>query len=477
MKPRVLPKGFSLGRFLMTARQNILRHPRGAVALSLLSGFSLWLVATKSLPLALAKTNPELASQLAPEHPDLLLARAKRTRRRLVQIVAAELAKEKKASAEVDPDAEVGRFAVADLAEPQATAEVDREALRARIRKLATQVLESNPLSARAFRLLAEASEEQGAVRGAMEAAFQRSRRETTAAFWLLNDSFQKRDAAAVLLYADVILRTKGQLAPLVISYLGQLTADDSSRGKLVETLSTNPSWRGTFFRNLPKSVSDPRVPLKVLLDLKQTPQPVTDAELKPYLDKLMRDGRVELAYSAWLQHLPAEKLSKLRRITNEGFEDAVSGLPFNWVITNPRYASIEAHARSQYPDNQALHLNLGPGRIKFGEVRQVLVLPPGTYQLSGLLNGALRGRRGVRWQLRCGERLRNVLGQSQLLLGDGPKWAPFTMDFVVPDDPSCGSQTLRLFHHARSASEELIFGELWFDDLRIRETGDLAGG
>ena len=469
-------KALSGFRFPVKVRDSILRQPLWAVALLFSGGLALWVVGAKSLPLVLAKTNLDFASQFAPEHPVVLLARAEKQRRRLVELVAAQQAEEKK-STKTSSKSGAGRYAAPEIAGQQLTGDVDRNALRAEIRQLATQVLEADPLNARAFRLLAEASDEEGAVRGAMKVAFQLSRRETTAAFWLLNDSFQRKDAAAVLNYADVVLRTKGQLAPLVMSYLGQLATDRENRGLLVAKLATNPLWRGTFFRHLPKSVPDPKIPLLILLDLKDSQRPVTDAELKPYLSMLLGQGRSELAYSAWLQHLPTSKLQDLGLLFNPSFDEAMNGLPFNWVITNRRYASVEADASSDNPDNRSLHLNLGPGRIKFGEVRQVLMLPPGTYRLAGSVKGALKGRRGVRWQLRCGKRLGDVLGQSELLLGDGPSWTQFSIDFAVPDGDSCRSQTLRLFHHARSASEQLIFGELWFDNLRLTKVAGLPEG
>ncbi len=475
MKPEVVAHGTSRRHSFVKAYGSVWSRPVLFSVFGVFGCLLLWLVLTKSLPLVWAKTNSELASRLAPEHPAVLLALAESQRRRLVELISTELAKEQKLSKATSETTAAGRYAAPSIVPDGETSAVDREALRTEIRILATQILKQAPLSARAHRLLAEVSEEEETVRKYMLAAFHRSRRETTAAFWLLNDSFQKKDIPAVLNYADVILRTKGRLAPLIMSYLGQLATDRESRGLLAEMLATNPTWRGTFFRNLPKSVPDPKTPLLVLLDLKGTPHPVTDAELKPYLDKLLRDGRAELAYSAWLQHLPAKKLTNLGLLTNAGFDEAPSGLPFNWIITNRRYARIEPHAKSDKPDNKALHLSLGGGRIKFGEVRQVLMLAPGTYRISGLIKGLLKGRRGFRWQLRCMKVTGDALGQSEMLFGQSATWAPFSFEAVVPNIDTCRAQELRLFHHARSASEELIFGEIWFDDLRLQKAGDTA--
>ncbi len=453
-------------------------HPIRAFLLAVVGCLLTWLVVSKSLPVVWAEKEPELAARILPEHPAVLLARAEERRKRLMALVSSEMSDERGAVTDGPQTSGAARFVAPDLSlDEDAVTATDRKTLQEEIHALASEVLRRDPLNARAFMLLAEVSEEQEVARKYLEAAFKLSRREETAAFWLLNESFQKKDTPSVLNYADVIFRTKSQLAPYVVSYLSQLATDQESRGLLVKKLATNPTWRGSFFLNLPKSVQDPKVPLLIVMDLKGSPHPVTDAELKPYLNSLLVHGREELAYSAWLQHLPSTKLQDLGHLYNPGFNEPTSELPFNWVITNPRFAGFEVHPRAGSHANKALQLNLGPGRIKFGEVRQVLMLSPGKYRLEGSLKGALKGRRGVRWQLRCGKRLKDVLGQSELLLGKGLNWTTFSVEFVVPNADTCRAQTLRLFHHARSASEELIFGELWFDDLRLTEVGDLAEG
>ena len=54
------------------------------------------------------------------------------------------------------------------------------------------------------------------------------------------------------------------------------------------------------------------------------------------------------------------------------------------------------------------------------------------------------------------------------MLLGQSPQWRVFTFDAEVPQMPECSGETLRLIHDARSASEELLSGEVWFSDIRL---------
>ncbi len=107
-------------------------------------------------------------------------------------------------------------------------------------------------------------------------------------------------------------------------------------------------------------------------------------------------------------------------------------------------------------------------GRVKFPVVSQVLILPPGRYRLEGKLRGAITGKRGLRWQLICTASARRVLGETEMLVGKTDQWRVFSFYAEIPSADDCRGQTLRLFHDARSASEELIAGEIWFNDLRL---------
>ncbi|HEX5958318.1 MAG TPA: hypothetical protein VFY92_06630, partial [Hyphomicrobiaceae bacterium] len=58
-------------------------------------------------------------------------------------------------------------------------------------------------------------------------------------------------------------------------------------------------------------------------------------------------------------------------------------------------------------------------------------------------------------------------IGQSPMMLGTAPEWREITFAFTVPDR-DCRAQQLRLVLDARMASEQLVSGRVWIDDLRI---------
>jgi hypothetical protein len=53
------------------------------------------------------------------------------------------------------------------------------------------------------------------------------------------------------------------------------------------------------------------------------------------------------------------------------------------------------------------------------------------------------------------------------LLSGEIPQWRGFSLTFTVPPE-GCRAQQIRLDLDARSASEKLVTGSMWFDDLAL---------
>lgn len=479
----------SVGRLfgsLRSALGAVVTHPLRAGLLGLAGTLLAWLVLTRSLPDALVDTNPDLALILSPDHPGALITKAEGLRSRLLELTVKANVKDlppavaSKTRLQHNADnvaTGVGRHAAPNIApviaaDPQTLA-AERNALRVEIGGLARRVIRHDPLNARAFRLLAEVTDDVEQVRALMQAAAKRSRRESIAIFWLLNDSFVAKDFARALDHADILLRTRGQLTPYVMSYLGSIAEDPLGRPLIIQRLAAAPSWRRGFFSELPRNVRDPRTPLELMIALKDAGKPVAQSELGPYLAFLIGNNLVEQAYNSWLQLLPKEQLAGLGLLTNASFELDPSGLPFDWVIARPLNAVVELAAAREASGARALHIGFGTGRIRFPETSQVVMLAPGRYRLEGKLRGTIIAKRGLRWQLRCIYGTKRMLAETDMLLGQFPGWRTFDFEVEVPDNGDCRAQTLRLFHDSRSASEELITGDIWFDDLRLARLPD----
>ena len=446
-----------------------LRHHPLRLTLIVAFGSALtWLVVTKSLPFALAPAAPELALALDPNNPAALIARARQIGKRILeQSAASSEAAEPKDSAAQQFDT------IAGLPEAKSNVkngepDAKRAAMRQEIRDLANRAIAIDPLNAEAYVLLGETAEDPGRVHAYMQEAVNCSRRETTALFWLLNDSYYHKDYQKALEYADLLLRTQPELSAYVMRYVALIAQAPEGFPLVVRALSKNPSWRKGFFETFPRNTQAIELPLKLMIALKEDNAPPSPKELAPYLDTLIGINRVDAAYNAWLQLLPAAELANAGLLMNGKFENAPSGLPFDWRIAAGLNAAAELVAPASDGGGRLLHVSFGSGRVKFPELSQIVLLPPGHYRLEGKLRGQISGKRGLRWQLTCASGTRKLLGQTDMLMGETRQWRIFALEAEVPAGGDCIGQVLRLLHDSRSASEEFISGEVWFGDLRL---------
>jgi len=324
------------------------------------------------------------------------------------------------------------------------------------------------PINARALRLLGQLSEREhadAAAAKAMQAASRYSSQETIAVGWMMRNSFQNKDYVAAAHYADVLLRTQPQFLNFALPVLGKMAEDDAARIELSKILAADPPWRSSFFSGLGEVITDARTPFNLLVRLKDTPAPPASAEVQTYLHFLFRHKLYKFAYFAWRQFLPPEQLANTGLLFNGGFETAPSGAPFDWTLLRADGAILEIAARPDAPDKNALLVEFGQGRVTFRGVVQTVMLPPGEYRLIGSYQGNVVGRRGMQWSVVCMGGA--AIGESEMILGSFPEWRQFEIVFEVPPT-GCVAQTVRLDLAARSSSEQLVSGAIWFDDLSI---------
>ena len=436
-------------------------RPLLAGVLSVLIFMTIWAILTRSLPYALGPIQPDLALRLNPDNPVALITKSESLRKKLVELVS---------TAEPTQSADYGRRPASREHELIAA----RDALRDEIRELALRVIAADPLNARAFRLLAETLDDTDQVRLLMQRALQRSRRESVAAFWLLHDSFNRRDYKSALDYGDVVLRTRSKLGMRVFDYFAIIAEDAHGRDLLTEQLVNEPAWRTEFFQALSGKTKNPETPLVLMTALQELGKPLTQKELEPYLNFLISKGRMELAYNTWLQFLPKADVANIGLLTNASFEREPSGLPFDWRLGKGENALAEIIPLRQDGPHHALHITFTDGRVQFPDISQSIVLKPGRYRLEGQLRGTIDGKRGLRWRLRCLSGSKRIISETEMLMGQWQHWRVFRLEAEVPDLEDCRGQELLLLHDPRSASEQLLSGEVWFSNLRLEH---LASG
>jgi hypothetical protein len=448
--------------------------------LATLAVFLVWEVITRSIASYLADTSPEAAISLRFNNPTALLNLADTRLNSKVVKPAVTTPHDTMNSPSNDETRQPTSGSDAapstqdlDLGTRSEGGSTGSAPETAQIRSWAERALLNDPLNARALRILgqlAQRSSDKARTDALMQAAAHRSIHESLAVYWMIRKSYEDRDYRAALHYADMLLRTRNQTETLLLlmPMFARIAETPEASPELKQLLAQNPPWRWEFFRRLPySSISDARTPLDIFLALRDSPNPPTAADLASYLDFLVNHAFYELAYYTWLQFLPDEQLGNAGRLYNGSFEIAPSGLPFDWVFSQGAGVTIDVAARPDQSREHALFMEFGPGRVDFGGVTQLVLLPPGTYHFQGKYQVGLVSQRGLQWRVICAGGERTPIGESPIVNGSDPAWKEFEFSFTVPDT-DCTAQYVRLVLDARSESETLVSGSIWYGDLSI---------
>ena len=447
------------------------------IALSVLGVFLLYHVLTKSFGAYLADASPEAALLLNGSNVTALLnlAEDKLSEDASFGVLDSVLAPPRNAG----PGSTVAKGDDASPIETPAPApsgeqtpkqsSLDQAAL-AQIQEWAERAIAADPLRARAFRILGQISErtsDEMQTQKLMEAAVRRSHLESVAVYWMMRKSFQDQNYSAALHYADTLMRTRPQALQYIVPIMGKMAELPQASVDLKLLLSSNPPWRPQFFSYFPRTITDARTPLDILLSAKDSPNPPSADELRPYLEFLIQHRFYELAYYTWLQFLPQQQLAQAGHLYNGGFEAPPSGMPFDWVLTKGTGVTAEVAAKADQPGERVLHLQFGPGRVDYRDVTQLIMLAPGQYQFHGKYKGDLVSERGLEWRVTCAGKDQNAIGQGVVSRGANSQWLDLEFSFTVPE-ADCPAQYVKLVFDARSASEKFISGSIWFDDFKI---------
>lgn len=426
-------------------------------------------VLTRSLPAYLADVSPGLALRLDPGEANAALRAAQSELESALTETPPQASTQGSAQ-----DQQVSRFAFRPRTASTATAQAPRQISlapdqRLRIEQLAKSALVVNPLNPVAVRLLGQLSQESGQAPGQvasyMRTASLLSPRESSAVYWMMLWRLEQHDDKGAVEYADLLLRAEPNLIGQVIAPLASIAERPSSETLLVAALAADPVWRSRFFAALPDAITDARTPLRLMLALMPTEHPPTPEELDGYLRFLVARKLHDLAYYAWLQFLSPKQLANTGFVYNGNFEQPTSQQPFDWVIKGGAGTTAEIQQVQGEPNRRALVISFSIGRVEFGGVSQMIMLGPGDYRLRSSFKGELIGRRGLRWRVECVDGPR--LGESPMLVGAVPVWSTTEVTFNVPAT-ACRAQTIKLELDARSASEQLVKGSMWLDDVSI---------
>src|SRR5262249_50150307 len=317
----------------------------------------------------------------------------------------------------------------------------------------------SSPLNSHALALLGLIAERKGDQKTAdtlMRISAARTWRDEAINEWLLNRETHRGDYAHALPYADAMLRTEDwQFRPTLFPVLASFTVDPRAFAALSAFLATSPPWRSWFLSELSDRLANQTRLAQLYAALNNTENPPTKDELRPYLNRLIKDENFALAYQTWRATLPPPQRADQTYPFNGDFEFAVDGLPFNWILEAVRGADVRVVSSADTGKKRVLLVEYSGARVGFSNVKQLMMLPAGDYSFSGRVKAAeLRTSRGLWWYIFCATSA-DSLATTELVSGPMP-WTDFMVKFEVPAT-GCGAQWLQLELPARVHSESKI--------------------
>jgi tetratricopeptide (TPR) repeat protein len=327
-----------------------------------------------------------------------------------------------------------------------------------------------NPTDGPTYAAIARLKEQGGELaeaEQAMQAAAQMAPRRVdvqleAARFW-----FRRGDIARAMKHMDVVLTFGGSLREQIFPDLLKLAEDPATREIAhAKLLKQRIAWWPQFFNHAAAKATSVET-LRALFQMQADgPNAVTTEGLRAYLQRLQRENLWIESYLVWLNNLRKDQLNAIGNLFNGGFEEEISNLGFDWILTPASQVVVDTASTYGATGHKALRVVFRGPRIQFQHVHQYLMLDPGTYVLHGRVRpDNLETSEGIQWSVYCVGNAK-AIAHSERFTGTD-HWQHFTAQIQVPVQ-DCSVQMLRLELAGRSALDFEAKGAIWFDDLSI---------
>lgn len=340
--------------------------------------------------------------------------------------------------------------------------------------RLAKKALQLSPLNAPAlttFGLAMDAQRQPQAANQAMTLAGQRGWRDLVTQVWLFRRDLLMADFVDAFDHADALMRRVPAPPAPVLRLLAVAARNPTAIQPLVDRLAASPAWREFFFVYLMAYEKPPATDvagqLMTRLEAGPAPSRPTETEIGFYLAALAVQGKYQEAEAAWRQLTPRAPGGYVH---NGNFELPARATPLDWWLRSG-VGWTAAIADSPDPSHgHALRIDYD-GVSKPIPVRQLIVLPPGGYRLSGrMLDAGDGGAGGFVWRVIC-VGADDPLAKAPAPAGPGGQWRAFSADFTVPAS-GCPAQLLDLAADRGDLPKDIT---LWYDDLVIAPQAGVA--
>jgi hypothetical protein len=350
-----------------------------------------------------------------------------------------------------------------------AVAALARERLVGRDRdgaaRLSGRALQLAPLNASALTTYGIAMDELGRQPRAdlaMTVAGRLSWRDVVTQIWLFRRLLLAGDFEAALNHGDALMRRENDVPKVLLAAVAAAARDPRMVDPLARHMAQNPAWRGPLLVFLSYDAQPPAtdVARALLTRLAAGPTPPTDDELAVYLRRLVGDQRFADAASDWrtLTHAAGQT----GYVHDGDFERPPGQTPFDWTYSSGVGWTVDIADAPGEGRGQALKLEydgVSPPKL----VRQMLVLPAGSYRLSGrAYSDGDADPKQLGWGVVCA-----TTGQALAAVRTPPskgQWSAFAAELSVPAD-GCPAQWLVLSAEPGDARSDI---DVWYDDIQI---------
>lgn len=303
-----------------------------------------------------------------------------------------------------------------------------------RSRKAANQ----QPLAEQPFLLAASAAVRDGQLDRAeslLNQALQRNPRSRQARLMLLESYGRRVDVTAMAKQLVILSRLSPNAHELVIATVAQLVVDPQTRSATLQALRGNPVVEPVL-GHLAATSADP----DAVLALSRVATASGALEQRDWQARLIANlvdaGDFRRAVALWREFTPGAGDKGGAALYNPDFQDLPGVPPFNWKLAT---GGIGAAERAQDGALEVTYFGRDSGSL----ASQLLLLPPGTYELSVRSAGAAPAEAGeIAWTVSCAG-IETVL--TTLRLPDASDRAQLIeSSFTVPPT-GCSAQWLKL--------------------------------
>jgi len=284
------------------------------------------------------------------------------------------------------------------------------------------------------------------------------------AQYWVRQERWDK-----ALQNWDAALITQPTMGDKIFPVLLQLADAEGSRAYLADFTADPPTWWDKFYSHVARKSTSLDTVIALASMRQASSAKLSETERKELVWRLMEEKMWPEAYLVWANGLSTQQKKYLGSVYNGGFELESTDDGFDWRLPKLKGVSVLRQSQAGATGDEALHIQFENKEMRFRHLYQPLFLQKGTHEfLVKTKIDFLRGRGGLIWTVRCAGNEKELLGESEKLLGAGD-WETVSFKFAVPEGEQCLGQILRLESTGKHTYDHKLEGDIWFDQVIIR--------